>query len=188
MHSIQPKKNTKRLAVIALAVIVCAVLLAAVNFTRNWIEYRKARALNNPVAATPTAIAAGKQLYENHCQKCHGSNGDGKGPKAAELSSSPGDFTNAGEMNRRTDGELFWVITKGRSQMPEFKDKISEEGRWQLVNYIRTFEPRKTVSNAVAPDQSKTKVAEAITVPRCEHDGLSDCAVVRRAARLAFTR
>jgi mono/diheme cytochrome c family protein len=143
VHSIQPKKNTKRLAAIALAVIVCAGLVAAVNFARNWIEYRKSRALVNPVPVSPMAIAAGKHLYEDHCQKCHGSNGDGKGPKAAELSSSPGDFTNASEMNRRTDGELFWSITKGRSQMPAFNDKISEEGRWQLVNYIRTFEPKR---------------------------------------------
>ena len=42
-------------------------------------------------------------------------------------------------MTRMTDGELFWKISEGHRPMPAFKNKLSEEERWQLVDYIRTF-------------------------------------------------
>ena len=37
------------------------------------------------------------------------------------------------------DGQLFEEITKGDLPMPAFEDKLSDEERWQLVDYIRTF-------------------------------------------------
>jgi len=48
-----------------------------------------------------------------------------------------------------TDGELFWKITAGRKPMPSFETKLSEDERWMLVDYIRTF------SQAGAPADSK---------------------------------
>lgn len=120
---------------------------------RNWIVYEHVRKLKNPVAATSSAVQAGRQLYGDHCQKCHGVNGDGQGPKAAELSVSPGDFTDAKKMDEERDGELFWRISKGRYPMPAFQDKISEQGRWQLVDYVRTFaeKPVRSSSPAAQP-------------------------------------
>jgi len=105
----------------------------------QWNIKAKERNLRNPVASTPAAIAAGKQIYQQHCQSCHGSRGDGKGEKAAELSTAPGDFTDAAKMSGLTDGELYSQITEGRHPMPAFKDKLTEEQRWQAVDYIRTF-------------------------------------------------
>lgn len=111
----------------------------------------RARKLKNPVPATDEAIAAGMQLYGKHCQKCHGENGDGKGEKAAELSVAPSDFTDAQKMRSLTDGELYWQITYGRLPMPAFADKVSEEGRWQLVDYIRIFAQKTPGSRSPAP-------------------------------------
>jgi mono/diheme cytochrome c family protein len=42
-------------------------------------------------------------------------------------------------MSKLTDGELFWKISEGHRPMPAFQGKLSEEERWQLVDYIRTF-------------------------------------------------
>jgi mono/diheme cytochrome c family protein len=105
----------------------------------NWSAMARARKLKNPVPATPEALAEGKQLYQLHCQRCHGVNGDGHGEKAPELSVAPGDFTDVSEMRRVSDGELYWQITAGRLPMPAFEKKVSKKGRWQLVDYIRTF-------------------------------------------------
>lgn len=99
----------------------------------------KARKLQNPVPSTAEALAAGKESYREHCQSCHGEHGDGKGDKADQLSVAPGDFTDARVVHRFADGELYWQITYGRRPMPEFASKLSEEKRWQLVDYIRTF-------------------------------------------------
>jgi mono/diheme cytochrome c family protein len=135
----QPKTKTRPLGIVALLLILVAGLLIAVNTARNWSATAAARKLKNPVPPTDDSIAAGRQVYGEHCQSCHGEKGDGRGEKAAELSVAPGDFTDAPAMRRRTDGELFWQITRGRLPMPAFDDKLTAEQRWQVVNYIRTF-------------------------------------------------
>jgi mono/diheme cytochrome c family protein len=101
----------------------------------------RARKLQNPVPTTTEGIAAARTIYENRCANCHGVNGDGKGPKAEELSVAPADFRNARVMAAVTDGELYWQITKGARPMPSF-ESLSEQERWQLVDYIRTFAQR----------------------------------------------
>jgi mono/diheme cytochrome c family protein len=103
----------------------------------------RARKLQNPVPPTPEGIAAARIIYENRCANCHGANGDGKGPKAEELSVAPADFRNARVMAAVTDGELYWQITKGARPMPSF-ESLSEQERWQLVDYIRTFAQRSS--------------------------------------------
>jgi mono/diheme cytochrome c family protein len=135
---------------ILIFVAFCVLALMAAVSIGNWVEYERVRNLKNPLPPNAAAIAAGKQLYGDHCQKCHGVSGDGRGPKAEELSVSPGNFTDPQKMSGATDGELFWRITRGRYPMPAFEDKISEEGRWQLVDYIRTFQ-RKTGAGDAAP-------------------------------------
>jgi len=100
------------------------------------------------VAATPSALAEGKQAYAKHCENCHGENGDGKGQKAPELSTAPTDFTKASQMDSRTDGEFFYRITKGRRPMPAFEEKLNETERWEVVDYIRTFERKPAASSS----------------------------------------
>ena len=38
-----------------------------------------------------------------------------------------------------TDGELYYMITKGEQPMPSFEDKLTDRERWDAVEYIRTF-------------------------------------------------
>ncbi|MGD0956670.1 MAG: cytochrome c [Candidatus Acidiferrales bacterium] len=123
----------------ALFVIPMVGVAALLHAVTGWSTRATARKLKNPVPATADAIAAGTQTYRQHCQKCHGENGDGNGEKASELSVAPGDFTDVGKMRDLTDGELFWEITKGRRPMPAFADKLSDQERWQVVDFIRTF-------------------------------------------------
>ena len=136
------KSGLRKLGIVALFSILGISVLLIVYLARNWSVMAKARKLQNPVPATPEALAAGKESYREHCQSCHGENGDGKGDKAPELSVTPGDFTDAREMHHYADGELYWQITYGRRPMPAFASKLSEEKRWQLVDYIRTFASR----------------------------------------------
>ncbi len=118
---------------------------------QNWTSLAKARKLKNPYPPTMESIAAGLQVYENHCRSCHGRYGDGKGDRASELSVAPGDFTDASKMNSLTDGELYWQITKGRRPMPAFENKLNEQQRWDAVDYIRTFGRRSTALDPASP-------------------------------------
>lgn len=95
--------------------------------------------MKNPIASDATSIADGKALYTTHCKSCHGAKGLGDGPKAAQLKTESGDFSKA-VVQSQTDGELFYKMSEGRDDMPNFKKKLPEaDERWSLVNFMRTL-------------------------------------------------
>jgi mono/diheme cytochrome c family protein len=91
----------------------------------------KARARRNPMATDLDAIAAGANLFDQHCAECHGDTGEGsrKGPS---LLKEP--------VQTATPGALFWLLTNGvvRRGMPVWS-KLPEPQRWQLVTYIKSL-------------------------------------------------
>jgi mono/diheme cytochrome c family protein len=94
-------------------------------------EYEKA---TNPVKATEESIAAGEQIFEQRCATCHGA--DGKGV----LQGMP-DLTDHPMMSEMSEGDVFHKISEGvpGTGMPPWKDALTEEERWHLVNYINTL-------------------------------------------------
>ncbi len=92
----------------------------------------------NPQAATPESIAAGRKLFIQECASCHGQTGMGDGPASKDLDVKPADLP-SWKVQHQTDGALYWMISTGRSPMPSFKDSIPKEGRWNLVNFLRTL-------------------------------------------------
>jgi mono/diheme cytochrome c family protein len=136
--------------IFGLFLLVGAGGAAFLYYQSDWRVPAQMKKLKNPVAANRETIGAGMMLYMDHCQSCHGENGDGKGQKAEKLSVAPANFTDARTMSSIADGELFWKITEGRRPMPGFKDKLTEQERWQLVVYVRTLAPNP---NAGAPAQ-----------------------------------
>jgi mono/diheme cytochrome c family protein len=127
------------LPVAAMIVVAVFALFAFLPHYEDWKAPADARNLRNPLPSDASAIAAGKVIYQDHCVKCHGEAGNGKTSYAKWNSVRPADFTKTGHMAGITDGEMFWKISEGRRPMPAFKDKLTEEERWQAVDYLRTF-------------------------------------------------
>jgi putative copper export protein/mono/diheme cytochrome c family protein/peroxiredoxin len=93
------------------------------------------------VAYQAISIANGKQLYEDTgCASCHGPAGYGDGPLAEELRPKPADLT-APHANTHTAGDLFWWVSHGvkNTSMPGFEQSVSEEERWDLINFMRAL-------------------------------------------------
>jgi mono/diheme cytochrome c family protein len=134
-----PEKSKLLLIVLIVFIILAGGGAAFLYFTSDWNAPEQAKKLPNPVPPTEDAIDAGMMHYMDHCKSCHGENGDGKGERAEKLSIAPSDFTDAHAMSQATDGELFWKISHGHRPMPSFRDKLTDEERWQLVDFIRTF-------------------------------------------------
>lgn len=111
--------------------------------TTPWTAPRREAKKKNPIASDDKSIAAGKAVFVTQCVKCHGDTGKGDGPSAAALSPRPKDLS-AKEITDQSDGALFWKITTGRKPMPTFETLISEDDRWNVINYIRTLAPAAT--------------------------------------------
>jgi putative copper resistance protein D len=86
------------------------------------------------------SVASGAALYRAHCATCHGPGGRGDGPGGAGLPRLPADLT-APHTAQHTVGDMFWWLTHGIAAggMPPFGAALSEEERWDLINFVRTL-------------------------------------------------
>ncbi len=133
----------------------------AAHGKKDWTAPEEAKKLKNPAAATEASLAAAKAVFLENCAQCHGEGGKGDGPEASMYDVKPADFTDAHMMGEMSDGEIFWKISEGRQPMLSFKKRLTEEQRWQLVNYLRTF----ALKPAPAPKPSGTP-AKKTTPPK----------------------
>ena len=115
------------------------------DFSKNtWELPDDADRTKNPVASSAESIAKGKDLYlardKGNCIFCHGEDGAGNQENLPRLRRKPADLSNKERMSSMTDGEIFWKITKGITGiMPAGEKKLSEQERWDVVNYVRTL-------------------------------------------------
>ena len=143
---------------ISLFVIAVAALLFAgwtAAHDKDWPVPPEAAKVKNPVAPTPDNLAAAHAIYMDKCANCHGEKGAGDGPEADMYTPAPASFTDAHMMGEMTDGEIFWKMTEGRKPMPSFKKQLSDEQRWQLVNYLRTLTPKPAPKSSPKPTPPK---------------------------------
>jgi mono/diheme cytochrome c family protein len=91
----------------------------------------------NPVKPSPESLAKGKKMYGFDCAMCHGKTGDGKGDMG-EMKGVP-DLTDPAALKNRTDGELYYIIEKGKGEMPPEGSRGKPEDLWNLVNYVRSL-------------------------------------------------
>ncbi len=97
--------------------------------------------LVNPIPPNADSIARGQSLYQENCIPCHGPTGQGDGPVGLTLNPRPADLSQHAVLGIHPDGRLYGWLTNGfaGSVMPAFKDKLSNDDRWHVVNYIRTL-------------------------------------------------
>lgn len=115
-----------------------ALSLMSFNLNEAWKAPASAKNITNPLKSNSEATAEGKKLYENMCVVCHGNKGKGDGIAGMTLKPRPANLTQA-LVQDQTDGEIYWKVTEGRAPMASYKELLTEQQRWQLVNYIRTF-------------------------------------------------
>ena len=110
--------------------------------TKTWAAPKEFDNVKNPLAGNVEILKDAKVIYTTNCGPCHGSKGKGDGVAAASLSKKPADHS-SDYVQKQTDGALYWMITTGRKPMPSFKTALSDNKRWELVNYIRTLANKK---------------------------------------------
>jgi mono/diheme cytochrome c family protein len=120
------------------------ILLAFTAYAETPGGNAAARAVKNPVAATPASVAAGAAAYKKYCAFCHGVDAKGNGPLAPK-DSNPPSLVDATWTHGSTDGEIFQMISAGggpTSKMIGFKGKMPDQDMWHIVNYLRSLGPK----------------------------------------------
>jgi putative copper export protein/mono/diheme cytochrome c family protein len=117
-----PGLHLRRFAFAGTAVVIAAGLLLALPplvLDAYPTTYRRP-----DVPYQARSIAAGAALYALHCTSCHAA--DGQDLMTARVA-------------RHTAGDVFWWLSQGvpNSQMPGFAATLSEDQRWDLVNFLR---------------------------------------------------
>jgi mono/diheme cytochrome c family protein/uncharacterized membrane protein len=91
-------------------------------------------------APPETGTTAVRELFRQHCVKCHGA--DGTGTQGRDRLPEIPDFTDAPWQARRSDAQLLASILDGKGkEMPPFREKISEEQARDLAAYVRALAP-----------------------------------------------
>ena len=133
-----------------LLVVVVSLAIPAGAAERHMMEplvpadkLAPARGLTSPLPSSPEIVEQGKALYNGNgaCFNCHGKDGGGNGPLAAQLNPSPRNFQHHGFWRHRTEGEIFWVIKNGSvgTSMVGFGGQLKDEEIWSIIQYMRTF-------------------------------------------------
>jgi mono/diheme cytochrome c family protein len=109
-----------------------SLLAAAVSARLDHVP-AKEHARPNPLASRSDSIAAGAQVYKQHCEQCHKADAMGDGRKKPPLRSD--------RIRAATDGDLEWFLRQGDigHGMPSWSG-LPEAQRWQLVSYLRSIQ------------------------------------------------
>lgn len=107
----------------------------------------------------PPSYATAAEIYTNTCARCHGANGDGRGPIAIYLDPAPRDFTKASFMTSRPVDRFVDAIKNGvpGTSMPKLSAAYSDAQIRDVLAYIdATFvkEPRRELRSRDVPDQN----------------------------------
>lgn len=73
-------------------------------------------------------------LFKSKCAGCHAA--DGTGNTAAGKAMKVRDL-HSPEVQKQTDAQLTDIITNGKSPMPGYKGKVTDEQIKELVGYVR---------------------------------------------------
>jgi hypothetical protein len=122
-------------ATLIFATLLITVVRTTVSAQTPWVVPEENKEEVCPFKFTPETIKAGAEVFTKNCQSCHGIP-----TKAnwANIQPVPGDPASE-KFRAETDGSLFFKISNGRGPMPQFKNILSEEQRWDVISYIRSF-------------------------------------------------
>ena len=131
-----------------------------------------------------SSIATGSSSIAATARPATAPAGCGDGPGGAGLPRPPADLT-APHAAEHTAGDMFWWLTHGipAGGMPPFGDALSEEDRWDLINFIRALSAGEQRAQMTRPSSPTARGSSRRTPPLVvgppRPASLKDCASAR---------
>ena len=104
-------------------------------FSQSWDIPEDKKTRVSSFKFTSETAAKGQDIFKRNCTSCHGEPAKGN---FQPLVPPPGDPA-TDKFQKQLDGALFYKITTGRGPMPTFKEILTEEERWNIISYFRSF-------------------------------------------------
>lgn len=99
-------------------------------------------------------LSLGKRIYEINCAACHGEDGVGTVLGAA-------DFTDLRLVDDRAPRDFYLLVTQGKGSMPAWQGRLSQDERWAVIDFLRTFSYDATLPGEIASEpQAKPTVTD----------------------------
>ncbi|MBT3302151.1 MAG: hypothetical protein HN921_14805 [Bacteroidetes bacterium] len=116
----------------------------------------------NPNAFNQETIDLGSDLYEANCKSCHGDPEKNNGN--ALLVPLPPDMASE-ILQKNSDAELFYKINNGNKLlMPFFSTSLGEEKIWQVVSFIRSFNPDYVPADFVEAEKTELALGQKAVI------------------------
>jgi mono/diheme cytochrome c family protein len=115
------------------------------------------------LSTTADTLVSGQRIYAQNCASCHGETG------AGDLIGSA-DLTNLRAMADLTSQSLFLTITQGRGSMPAWQSLLSQDERWAVIDYVRTFTYDPTLEAEVVLAPTSSAPEEPTEIAGCQPD------------------
>jgi mono/diheme cytochrome c family protein len=148
----------RKLLFVAVLVLICVLVIYWLSQeNKPWVVPPEYKSLKNPLPPSESNLKAARQIYFDECAQCHGDAGKGDGPEARSHYPLPADLTDPKLLTNVPDGEIFYQISEGRRPMPSFKNRLTEDERWQLVLLVRSFSQPAASGNDPAAASSLPK-------------------------------
>ncbi len=112
--------------------------------------------------ATDTGILdTGMDIYDGNCSSCHGEEGSG------DLLGSA-DFSDLQQMADLASRDLYLSITQGSGSMPAWQSLLSQDDRWAVIDYLRTFHYDPTLEEDSVSEEISDEQATEIPTIACD--------------------
>lgn len=83
-------------------------------------------------SSTGDTLQEGHEIYQGNCVSCHGEDGRSMILGAAN-------FSDQRFMANKSPSDLYVSVTQGQGSMPAWQARLSQDDRWAVIDYIRTF-------------------------------------------------
>lgn len=109
-------------------------------------------------------LELGDEVYAERCASCHGEDGSG------ELLGSA-NFTDLRQMDELAPRDLYLTVTQGRGSMPAMQSLLSQDERWAVIDYLRTFTYDSNVPQEIGLVSTGTEISGVPDQPsECQPD------------------
>ena len=103
--------------------------------SQRWNAIAAIYSLGTPIAS----VGDGRDVYLENCLACHGEEGRGDGPEAADLDTDPGDIGSLAYWSAISNQTVFDTLATGQIESHETAADLSDDDLWTVVDYMRTF-------------------------------------------------